>query len=113
MAGRKHLIAANRSIKASGLDDKGLYATLIEFLRDCARELDAKGIDGVSARLVSAFQSAQINLARAAAQKPVAKQPEPKVDAAAPAAAGTPTPLHIVEESTLAKLRRKKDAVAG
>jgi hypothetical protein len=109
VAGRKHLIAANRSIKAAGLDENGLDASLCEFLRDCARQLDAKGMDGVSARLISAFLSAQKDVARAAARKPAPKSPEPS----SPGSATQMTGPVAVEESPLDRLRRKKTGTAG
>jgi hypothetical protein len=109
MAGRRHLIAANRSIKAAGLDDHGLDASLCEFLRDAARQIDKAGMDGVSARLISAFLSAQKDVMRAAVRKPIAKP--------APAELIVPDPVAMtgpvaVEESPLDRLRRNKNRSA-
>lgn len=97
--GQKHLWAANRSLWAAQLDETGLDASMCEFLRDSARQSDKLGLDGVSARLISAFLSAQKDLARAAARKPRLM---------APVVAAEPAPLRAVEESPLEKLRRKK-----
>ncbi|HYH13338.1 MAG TPA: hypothetical protein VD789_13355 [Thermomicrobiales bacterium] len=104
MTGRRHLVAANRSIRAAGLDEQGVDASLCEFLRDAARQIDAKGMDGVSARLVSAFLSAQKDVARAAARKPVSKPAE----AAPVQAPASPAPLRAVEKTPLQKLRDKQ-----
>jgi hypothetical protein len=106
MAGRKHLMAANRSIKAAGLDEHGVDASLCEFLRDCARQIDANGMDGVSARLISAFLSAQKDVVRASTRKPLVRKPEPVVsEPEAPVMTG---PV-AVEESSLARLRKSKN----
>ena len=109
MAGRRHLIAANRSIKAAGLDANGLDASLCEFLRDAARQIDKLGLDGVSARMVSAFLSAQKDVMRAAARKPVAKAAPAEPIAPEPVVMTGPVP---VEESPLDRLRREKQRSA-
>jgi len=102
--GQKHLRAANRSIKAAGLHESGLDAALVEFLRDSARQIDRLGLDGVSARLISAYLSAQKDLGRAAARKPRVIAPDEPV--AAPVEAPK---LRAVEESPLEKLRKQKN----
>lgn len=110
MAARRHLMAANRSIKAAGLDELGVDASLCEFLRDAARQIDSKGMDGVSARLISAFLSAQKDVARAAGRKPVAKPAELTPDAPIVTESAA---LHLVEESPLEKLRNEKRQLAS
>lgn len=109
MAARRHLMAANRSIKAAGLNEVGVDAALCEFLRDAARQIDKLGMDGVSARLISAYLSAQKDLVRAATRKPMVKPLEP--------AASEPDPVVMtgpvaVEESPLDRLRKEKQRSA-
>lgn len=109
-AGRKHLMAVNRGIKAAGLDEHGVDAMLVEFLRDAARQIDEKGMDGVTARLISAYLSGQKDLVRAAGRKPVAKAPQVPASVAVEA---EPAPVVMtgpvaVEESKLERLRKKK-----
>lgn len=105
MPGRKHLIAVNRSIKAAGLDDKGIDAALVELLRDLARRMDNAGADGPPLNLYRSYLSATKDLARAGSRKPA---PKPREEAANESAAQGAPALTIVEETPLEKLRRKK-----
>ncbi|MFJ4174002.1 hypothetical protein [Microbacterium sp. NPDC089696] len=77
---QKHLRAVNKVIRAADLDCEGLDAALVEFLRDSARQIDAKGMDGVSAALISAYLSAQKDVSRAVARKPAKIPPESAPD---------------------------------
>ena len=108
--GRKHLLAVNRGIKAAGLDEAGVDSPLVEFLRDAARQIDANGMDGVSARLISAYLSAQKDLVRAAARKAALKTPQQPVNApeTEPTAPVVMTGPVAVEESPLDRLRKEK-----
>lgn len=65
---RSHLRAVNRAVKASGADSDGVDAVLVNFLRDVARQIDAKGIDGVPVGVVAAYLSASKDLARLTAR---------------------------------------------
>lgn len=114
MAGRKHLIAVNRAIKVAGLDERGLDGPMVELLRDLARRMDSAGSDGPPLNLMRSYLSATKDLARASTRRPRPEPPEPgpKAAPAAEPAAGAPA-LHIVEESTLDKLRRKKQRASG
>lgn len=103
MASRKHLTAVNRSIRAAGIDTKGLDAALVELLRDLARKMDASGADGPASRLTASYLSAQKDLARAAARKQVVRVPENL-----PGEPVVPAGLHAVERTPLDKLRDKK-----
>lgn len=105
MAGRKHLIAVNRAIKAAGLDEKGLDAPMIELVRDLARQMDA--CEGPApVRLQGNYLSATKDLSRAARaartaraiaeKKAASEQPSPKPS-------GRPV-LEIVEDPPADKL---------
>ncbi len=110
MASRRHLVAINRSIRAAGIDATGLDAGLVELLRDLARKMDASGPDGPASRLTASYLSAQKDLARAAARKPVGKPPESETSE--PDAPVSPAALRAVERSPLDKLRDKKARTA-
>lgn len=107
MTTQKHLRAVNRAIKAAALDEEGIDAPLSELLRDLARKMDRS--DGEpSDRLLAAYLSATKDLARSMARRP--KTPPVPQEPAPSAAPGGPPALHVVEESPLAKLRRKDRA---
>lgn len=108
MATQKHLRAVNRAIKAAGLDEEGIDAPLSELLRDLARKMD-RSEGEPSDRLLAAYLSATKDLTRSMARRP--KSPPP-VEPGPVAAPSGPPALHVVEESPLAKLRRKDRAKA-
>ena len=97
MAGRKHLIAVNRAIKAAKLDERGLDAPMIELIRDLARQMDA--CEGPApVRLQGNYLSATKDLARAAraARLAAARMPAPVAEPV-PTRTGKPA-LAIVED---------------
>lgn len=69
MAGRKHLIAVNRTIAGAGLDERGEHAAIVEMARNLARRMDSVGSDDPPMSLVKSFQSALKDLQRAAGSK--------------------------------------------
>lgn len=88
MASQKHLRAVNRSVRASGLDKDDAAAAIVELARDFARQLDAKGINGVSARDLSGYRSVIRMLAQYRNDNrpqigPEAAQEEPEAPSAA------------------------------
>lgn len=109
MATRKHLLAVNRAIRASNLDELGIDAPLAELLRDLARLIDRAGEDGPSSKLLSAYLSATKDLRRATSPRSARSR-------AATAATDadddpeSPAALKLVEESPLDKIRRNKTA---
>jgi len=112
VATRKHLLAVNRAIRASNLDELGLDAPLAELLRDLARLMDRAGEDGPSSKLLSAYLSATKDLRRATSPRSARSRA-----ATAATEAGddpeSPAPLKLVEESPLDKIRRNKNRAAG
>lgn len=112
LAARKHLLAVNRAIRASNLDEMGLDAPLTELLRDLARQMDRAGEDGPSSKLLSAYLSATKDLRRAVSPRSVRSRgvpPAPLADEDPE----SPAPLKLVEESPLDKIRRSKGKAAG
>lgn len=106
---RKHLTAFNRAVKAAGLDENGVHAPLIEYMRTMARQMDAAG-NAPSARVTSAYLSGLKDLRRIteAAAAAAAKAPvPPPVTSSTTDPAGPPT-LTLVERSPLEQLRDKK-----
>lgn len=73
MAGRKHLIAVNRTVAGAGLDERGEHAAIVEMARNLARRMDSVGSDDPPMSLVKSFQSALKDLQRAAGSKPSPK----------------------------------------
>lgn len=69
MAGRKHLIAVNRTVAGAGLDERGEHAAIVEMARNLARRMDSVGSDEPPMSLVKSFQSALKDLQRAAGSK--------------------------------------------
>ncbi|ERG63529.1 hypothetical protein L332_03550 [Agrococcus pavilionensis RW1] len=109
MAGRKHLMAVNKAIRAAGLDESGVDAPTIELARDLARKIDAVGAENASTRLTDAYLSASGRLTRAAARVRSERERAERAAssgrgrAAPPAAdegAGAPR-LELVEKSPL------------
>lgn len=114
MAGRKHLIAVNRAIRASALDENGLDAPTIELLRDLARQLDNAGPDGPSLNLLRLYLSATKDLARATNRRTGAKRAETSVESPSTANSnGGKGHLELVEPPPLNQLQafRKKHKV--
>lgn len=101
MASRKHLMAANRTIRAAHLDENGLDAMIVELLRDLARRMDSAGPDGPPLNLVRAYQSATKDLSRAMARKPARTVPQPTTESTEKVV------LRAVEENPLVKARRQ------
>lgn len=112
MAGRKHLIAVNRAIKAAGLDEKGLDAPMIELVRDLARQMDS--CDGPApVRLQGNYLSATKDLGRAARAARTARAAAERKEAAAakaqpPVPGGKPA-LQLVEDPPVNPLEAFRD----
>lgn len=68
MAGRRHLVAVNRQISASGLLDRPEHAALVDLARNLARRMDSVGSDDAPISLLNSYQSALGRLERAASQ---------------------------------------------
>jgi hypothetical protein len=67
MASRRHLVAVNRQIAASGSAGRSEYAALVDLARKLARRMDSVG-DDAPMSLLNAYQSVVGRLQRAAAQ---------------------------------------------
>lgn len=111
MAGRKHLVAVNRTIRAGGLDETGLDAAIVEFSRDLARRMDSFDLDKVPLNLVRAYQSALKDLQRAHGgfsasrrRRDAGEESDVEPDEQPP----VPDGAGESEEGALAKLRREK-----
>lgn len=115
MASRACLVAVNRTIRASGLDEDGPHAALIDFARNLARRVDKVGADEAPLNLLRLYDSAVTKLERAAAPKPVAKPARDagETEVTADAEPSGPPALKIVEESALDRIRRTKARAAG
>lgn len=105
MGSRRHLVAVNRAIRAADLDEQGLDAPIVEFVRDLARQMDSVGPDGPSSRLTAAYLSATKDLTRATLRRRAAKPAERAPERPAEAPDGPPA-LTIVEENPLDRIRR-------
>ncbi|MFC5791979.1 hypothetical protein EDM22_12325 [Agromyces tardus] len=73
MASRKHLVAVNRQIVASGLSERGEHAALVDLARNLARRMDSAGEGDPPISVVNAYQSAVGRLTRVAAAQGSAK----------------------------------------
>lgn len=90
------------------MDERGAHAAIVEFARDLARRIDRVGMDEAPLALVKAYQSALKDLQRAAVR--LAPRPGRDLGESVPSVPtpSSPAQLHAVEESPLAKLRRKE-----
>lgn len=115
MASRQCLVAVNRTVRQSGLDEDGPHAALIDFARNLARRVDKVGADEAPLNLLRLYDSALTKLERAAAPKPVprAARDAGETDASGTPELSSPPALTIVEESPLDKVRRNKARAAG
>ena len=84
MAGRRHLIAVNRTVSAAGLDAVASAAAAVELARNLARRMDRAGADEAPMSLVTAFQAAVVRLQRLEAREAAAKAGRNTPEQAAP-----------------------------
>lgn len=110
MASRVCLVAVNRTIRTSGLEEDGPHAALIEHARNLARRMDKVGPDEAPLNLLRLYDSAVTKLERAAAPKRVPRSARDAGETEVTEDAGPvgPPALKIVEESPLARVRREK-----
>ena len=101
MAGRRHLVAFNRSVRAHGLADADLAADVVELGRDLARKLDRSVGPDLSVRLIADYR-AVINELERRSRDLVARGAENGVETPR----GTPQPTGQL--SSLAELRLRK-----
>ena len=73
MAGRRHLIAVNRTVAAAGLDAVASAAAAGELARNLARRMERAGADEAPMSLVTALQAAMVRLQRLEAREAAAK----------------------------------------
>lgn len=115
MASRQCLMAVNRTVRHSGLEDGGRHSALIEHARNLARRMDKAGQEEAPLNLVRLYDSAITKLARAAATMPAPKPTRAagEPEAEQPASPVSPPSLSIVEESPLDQIRRNKARAAA
>jgi hypothetical protein len=102
VASQENLRAVNAAVKRLGADKNSAYLPLISYMRSMARQIDAAGPEGPSARVTSAYGSALKDFQRAFGPAGT------RGAAAAKAVEAAPTGPRAVEESPLEKLRKQR-----